>query len=467
MKKVGNMKKIKYRVKNNVDFTLDNDFLETILKGYGVEDISSFLKPSQKDTYSPFKMKNMQQAVELLHTHLENESKIFMKIDCDVDGYTSGAILIQFLKSIKPNIKIECGLNYEKRHGLTYKDIENYTKNNFGLYIVSDASMTVANAKKIKENFNGDILCLDHHIIEKEYLDKNNNQWISVNEARELYKKDKDSVKADCYTNYCTAVNCTDGEYPNPTLTGVGVVYKFCLAYCEAYDFNPNLANQYLDLVSLGQIADSADMTNLETRYYTLKGLQDEYQINEFIKELTLRNKEDMKFGATITNYGWVLAPKINGCIRYGKKDEQDEVFKAICGDRKEIEYQPRRKSKFDEKPEIESHSLQWDAARICNNVKNRQDAEVRRFLEKIISKIDENKLDKNSILFIDGSEVIDKSTVTGLIANKLATKYQRPVVLMKEYKEDLFGGSARNYSQGEIEDFRSWISERGVVCRG
>lgn len=207
MKKVGNMKKIKYRVKNNVDFTLDNDFLETILKGYGVEDISSFLKPSQKDTYSPFKMKNMQQAVELLHTHLENESKIFMKIDCDVDGYTSGAILIQFLKSIKPNIKIECGLNYEKRHGLTYKDIENYTKNNFGLYIVSDASMTVANAKKIKENFNGDILCLDHHIIEKEYLDKNNNQWISVNEARELYKKDKDSVKADCYTNYCTAVN--------------------------------------------------------------------------------------------------------------------------------------------------------------------------------------------------------------------------------------------------------------------
>ena len=71
-------------------------------------------------------------------------------------------------------------------------------------------------------------------------------------------------------------------------------------------------------------------MTNLETRYYTLKGLQDEYQINEFIKELTLRNKEDMKFGATITNYGWVLAPKINGCIRYGKKDEQDEVCKAI-----------------------------------------------------------------------------------------------------------------------------------------
>lgn len=106
----------------------------------------------------------------------------------------------------------------------------------------------------------------------------------------------------------------------NKTLSGVGVVHKFCLAYSRIYDIKEEVCNYYLDLVALGMIADSMDMRNFETRYYALEGLKEENIHNLFIKELAEQNKEEMKLGYTLNNIGWVIAPKINGTIRYGKK---------------------------------------------------------------------------------------------------------------------------------------------------
>lgn len=428
--------KLLYKVKNKIDFSKEDNFLEVVLKSYGVKDVSSFLNPKLKDTHDPFLMKNMKEAVEKIHELSEKKLRILIPVDPDCDGFFSSALLKQFFKEVIPNWEVVYRLDYEKRHGLNSTDVKKLKS--IDLIIIPDASFEGDIGEQVKNKYDIPIIIFDHHIISDPTIH-----------------------------NYALVVNCTDGTYPNPTLSGVGVAYKFCLAYCEQYGLNPELVHKYLDLVALGQIADSVDLTNLETRYYTLMGLKENRMNNDFIKELIERNSEDMKFGPTLMNVGWTLAPKINGCIRYGKKDEQEELFRAISGEQEEIAYQPRRKSKFDDKPEVEMHTLQWDAARVCNNVKNRQDAEVRRFLEKLIGEIDEKKLDKNSILFVDGSDIIEKSTVTGLIANKLATKYKRPVVLMRNYTDSLYGGSARNYSQGKIDDLMVWLNERGLTCRG
>ena len=57
---------------------------------------------------------------------------------------------------------------------------------------------------------------------------------------------------------------------------------------------------------------------------------------NEFINELEKRFEEEMKFGRTISSMGWVIAPKINGTIRYGKDEEQLDLFRAILGEKEE-----------------------------------------------------------------------------------------------------------------------------------
>lgn len=351
---------------------------------------------------------------------------------------------------------------------MTFKNLAEYTRDYFDLIIIPDASMTCKEAIQIRDNFNAEILVLDHHLITEEYFNNKINEWIEKKEAEELNFK---NIKIDNYTNYCIAVNCHDDIYPNPDLSGVGVVQKFIEAYLNKYEEKESLEGElkeyFYDLVSLGMISDNISVKNPETRFYMVEGIKKYNQRNELINEIQIRNEEEFKFGRTIKNSGWVLGPRINAVIRYGKKEELDKLFKAILDVNETVEYQPRRKSKNDPIPDKETHTLQWDAARICDNVKARQDTEVRKFMKEIEQKIKDEDLLKNSVLFVDGTKVLTKDTVSGLVANKLASKYLRPVVLMREKSSTEYGGSARGYDKGPIKELNTFLSEAGVTAMG
>lgn len=432
------MNKLLWKTIHQYEFNKEDDYLTRILNQAGIEDIYEFLHVNKSHTHDPFLLKNIKVGVDLLHNNLNKT--IFIKRDPDVDGFTSAAYLNGFISDIAPGTKIIIGGSYQKEHGLKISDIEKYC-DELSLIIIPDAGSgkeSVNVYKEIREKYNIPILVIDHHEICEET------------------------------TNYATVINCKDGRYPNNTLSGVGVVHKFCLAYAAKYDINPKVCEYYLDLVSLGMIADSMDMRNLETRYYALEGLKEENIHNLLIKELAKKNEDEMKLGFTLNNIGWVIAPKINGVIRYGKKEEQDDLFRAMCGEKDDREYQPRRKSKNDPKPPVEIHSLQKTMARVCTNVKQRQDKDVRLYMNELDKEIVNKKLDKNSVIIIDATEIVDKKTVTGLVANKLAEKYYRPIVILRAKDDKTFGGSGRNYDKGIVKDFRNFLSETEVFeCEG
>ena len=398
-------------------------------------------------------MKNMDKAVELLHKHLENKSKILIKVDPDVDGFCSASEITMFIKMLNEEVEIVHIFTTEKEHGLTYQSMSNFKRDDFGLIIIPDASMEVRDAIQIKNNFDADILVLDHHLIKP--VDKEDaNESIGVKVG-------------DCYTNYCISVNCTDGQYPNPHLTGAGVVQKFIEAYTQTYNVVPYATEEFLDLVSTGMIADAVDVRDLETRYYVLKGLNPLYYNNLLLTEIVNRNPDEFKWGRTITNVGWNIAPKINGVCRYGKKEENVDLFRAMIGEKEDIVYQPRRKCKDDPKPDVVIQTLQQTMARVAENVKSRQDTQVRNFMKIIEEKIEAEDLLDNSVLFVDCSDIVDKKTVTGLVANKLASKYYRPVVLMRSKNGQEYGGSGRGYDKGTIENFNEFLTKAGVKCMG
>ena len=425
------MKKLNYKILNNIDFKNEKNFLQTVLTTRGVEDVESFLNPTIEHTHSPFLLKNMEEGLHLLHKNLGK--KIFLKVDADVDGFTSAAYMYQFLKSISPETEIVWQLNFEKVHGLSFNNLNGHE--DVDLIIIPDASGEVEDFRKIEAVYGIPILILDHHIIENEGL-----------------------------FDLATIINCVVGDYPNPHLSGVGVVHKFCLAYCEKYGLDVSKANEYLDLVSLGLVADGMSMLDLENRYYVLEGIKPENRKNLLMEAMFIEYGEEMKLGVTIHGLGWVIAPKINGCIRYGKPEEQIDLFRALIGEEETIEYQPKRKSRFDPIPEKQYISLQKNMARVCKNVKARQDSEVRRFMKKVEEIVQENNLQDNSIIVIDGTNIVDKKTVTGLVANKIAYKYQRPTIILKRYDENTFGGSGRGFGRGVMEDFRQFLLDSGLV---
>lgn len=416
-------------------------------------------------------MKNMDKAVELVHDKLEENCKILIYTDSDCDGACSAAIMTQFLQYLKPDVKLDYTYSLQKDHGLTMEKLAIFTKDEFGLIIIPDASMEMKGAIQITKNFSAPILVLDHHQIETQTLDTWTGEWMAREKAVEIYKENpeeyKTRFKTDCYTNYCIAVNSTDGQYPCDAICGTGVVMKFAEAYCEKYNVDTEILDNIMELVSLAEIADGMDSMKLEARWYMLEGLKEFYWHNDFIKELCDRLADEMPYGRTISSMGWTIAPKINGVFRYGTEEEIINMCRAIRGEQETIIYKPRRKNKNDPVPEPEEHTLQWDMARTCCNVKSRQDTAVRSFMEKVEEIIKKTEANKRSILFVDCTPVMDKKTVTGLVARKLATKYHRPVVLMRDFSSDEYGGSMRNYSQGNVNDLKSLLEKAGVGVHG
>ena len=430
------MKKLEYKViHEGVDFTKEVNFLDVILESNGVEDIDAFLNVNKDNVFDPFLMKNMKEGVEWLHSVLMlNDPIVRVIVDPDTDGFTSSSVIVQFIKSIEPEVKITYSLEIDKRHGL-------YTDRIVGepdLIIVPDASIgNEETAKYIRENGLKTIV-LDHH---------NYQEW---------------------QNEYSTYIACTDGQYPNPHLSGVGVVQKFIEAYVDTYNLDESLKTKWLDLVALGQVADSVDMRSLETRYYTLEGLKPENRNNLLINEMMQSYAENPEDEWNIHTFAWVIAPVINSVIRYGKESEQIDLFRAICGKQEDREYQPRRKSKFDPKPPVEIHSLQKTMARVCKNVKARQDKEVSDCFKKLKESINKQQLYKNSIIAIDGTDILKKKTVTGLIANKLANEYKRPVLVLKAKDDETYGGSGRNYDKGNVDGLSEMLNSTGLItCEG
>ena len=77
---------------------------------------------------------------------------------------------------------------------------------------------------------------------------------------------------------------------------------------------------------------------------------------------------------------------------------------------------------------------------------------------EKIQAIIEENGYNNDKIIIVEATDVLEKD-FTGLIANKLCSKYKRPVIILKSFNEDTFGGSSRNCKLSPIPDLNAFLT--------
>lgn len=393
--------------------------IKTILENRGVENIDEFLNVGKQHTFSPKLLANIDEAVDILLKHLDEDSTIFVQVDSDVDGFTSSALIINYLYKLNPNIKIIFNIHTNKIHGIYAHDVPE----GVNLVIVPDAGSNNYEAHRELYNRGIDVIVLDHH-------------------------------NCDKYSPYATVVNNQMCDYPNKDFSGVGIAYKFCKVVDER--LGVNYADDYLDLVAVGNVADLMDTRSLETRYYILEGLQNEKIKNPLIKAIIERQSYSIQGKVNITTIGWNVAPFINAVIRFGSQEEKENTFKAMLENCNEtIPYKKRGTTEAIDQPLPEA------MARISANIKGRQDRARDKGVALIEEKIAEKGLDKNKVLIIDTTDILDDS-LTGLVAMQLAQKYKRPTILLKlkEQKKDnfIFGGSARGYENGAIRDFRQFV---------
>jgi single-stranded-DNA-specific exonuclease len=409
----------------------DYSTIEQILTNRGIkrEDVYHYLNTTDDDISSPLDLgeKSLNAAAQTIIQHIFSKDKTLVICDCDCDGFTSAALLINYLYDLFPAY-VETGLKWfvheDKQHGL--EDVMDYiNQKDFKLVICPDASSNDYEYHKQLKAKGIDVIVLDHHL-------------------------------ADATSEDAIVINNQLCGYENKELSGVGVVYQFC-RFIDS-KMQSNFADNYLDLVALGLTGDMMSLTSIETKHLINKGFEPENIKNPYIYEMWQKNHFKLGDHITSIDAAFYIVPMVNAVQRSGTIEEKELLFKSMLKYEAFAEIASTKRG-----CKGQTERLVDQAVRMSTNVKNRQtraqDASME-YLENRIVK--ENMMDRKVLLFTLEPGKVDKN-IAGLIANKISAKYQRPSCMLTKVG-DVYQGSARGYEMSGVTNFKDICDATGCV---
>lgn len=403
-------------------------------RGIAPEDINKYITTPDECVLNPDMIANMKEGVAMLVKHIQDGKNALMIVDCDVDGYTSAALLLNYLNQYFPNYaqnRVQYRIHDGKQHGLEQKFVDEALNGDYDLVICTDSSSNDFEQHKILREHGISTLIIDHHEAEK--------------------------VSSDA-----CVINNQLCDYPTKSLSGVGMVYKFC-TYIDNL-IQSDSAEQFLDLVSIGMVADMMSLKDKETKHLIFKGFQNIR--NPFVKEIVRVQGFSINRAGGLSPFSvsFYIAPLVNATIRMGTQDEKMLLFESMLDFKGYTEILSTKRG-----CKGQYETIVEQACRNCNNIKNRQTKAKDASLEMIQAMIEDNHLtdDKIIIVQIPKSANSDRN-ITGLIANNLMAEYQHPILLLHEVTtpegEKAWEGSGRSYVTSTFQDLRQFLRDSGYV---
>lgn len=403
--------------------------VEQVLVNRGIpyDQINHYLNTTDDDILDPRLIPHLDEGAKMLIKHISQNDKVLIQVDSDCDGYTSAALLMNYLYCLFPsfvNNNISYRVHMGKQHGIIPDTIPEDVK----LVIAPDSSSNDYEAHEYLNLSGVDVLVIDHH-------------------------------EADHISKYACIINNQLCDYPTKSLSGVAMVWKFC-CYIDIL-LKTDHAQKFLDLVALGLVADMMDVRDFETRRLIDKGLQ---QIrNPYFRGAI--DKDQFHFINEITPIGvaFYIAPLINATTRVGTQEEKLMLFESMLDFRGyELVPSTKRGCKGQAETRVEQ------ACRNCTNIKSRQTKIRDNSLEKIEQIIVNQNLLSNKILIVQLDDLITDRNLTGLIANQLMSEYQRPVLILNKIENEdgtiTWEGSGRGYDKSRLKDFRGFLENNKYV---
>lgn len=256
--------------------------------------------------------------------------------------------------------------------------------------------------------------------------------------------------------------NQLSSNYPNKSLCGAGVVYKFCEALDKTFDRDD--AKNYIDLVALGEIADVMFQGTSETRYLIMEGLKniknDGFKALLEAQSFSLKDKAQWPFyGLTPIDVAFYIGPLINSITRVGTEKEKEALFLAFVDPCRMVQ-STKRGAKLGD---LESVCQQ--NARQASNARNRQNKIKDRAIDILEMRAQkEGLLDNNVIIIPVEPEDEIPQELTGLIAMAFVSKYGKPCLIGRVNNKGMLQGSIRNNGNFEaIPELKPYLEDTGL----
>jgi single-stranded-DNA-specific exonuclease len=377
----------------NIDMTIANLLIQRQISTY--DEARAFFRPKLSDLHDPFLMKDMDKAVARLKKAIENDERVLIYGDYDVDGTTSVALMYLFLKNKISNLSYYIPDRYLEGYGISEQGIEYAHENNYSLVIVLDCGIKAADRIEQAKQLGIDFIICDHH-----------NPGDTIPDAAAVL----DPKQADC-------------NYPYKELSGCGVGFKFVQAYSQRENIPEKEVYDLLDLVVVSIASDIVPVAgeNRVLAYYGLKKLNSEPSVG--LK--TIISHANIQSEIKIQDIVFKIGPRLNasGRIEHGKKS----VEILVSEDDNEAEAIGQKIHSF-------------------NEIRKTLDRDITQEALGMLSDNEEHKDRKTTVLYNRDWH----KGVIGIVASRLTEHYYRPTVILTE-SNGVATGSARSVGNFDL----------------
>ena len=265
-----------------------NPYLTSILLQRGVSDFQAaknFFRPSLTQLHDPFLMKDMKAAVERIKNAIDNEEKILVYGDYDVDGTTAVSLVFSYLKGFYQHCDYYIPDRHAEGYGVSEAGIIWAEQNGYTLIIALDLGIKASDMVTLANHKGIDFIICDHHL-----------PGAHIPQAVAVLDPKRD----DC-------------NYPFKELSGCGLGFKLIQGFARLYKDEQEIF-QYLDLVAVSIASDIVPI-NDENRILAFFGLK-KLNENPLPGLKALINIAAIKNELDISGVVFTLGPRINASGR-------------------------------------------------------------------------------------------------------------------------------------------------------
>ena len=127
------------------------------------DEARSFFRPSLDQLHDPFLMKDMDKAIFRIEKAFENNEKILVYGDYDVDGTSAVALVYSFFGEFYKNMGYYIPDRYLEGYGISVNGIDYAAENNYSLIIALDCGIKSIEKIDYANSKNIDFIICDHH----------------------------------------------------------------------------------------------------------------------------------------------------------------------------------------------------------------------------------------------------------------------------------------------------------------
>lgn len=357
--------------------------------------------------FNPFDFQDMKKAVDRIFKAIDENQKIYIYGDYDVDGITSVSLLYLSLTELGANVDYYIPLR-DDGYGLNKEAIKSLKEGRADLVISVDCGINSIEEISLANELNLDFIITDHH----EITGSLPNALAIINPKRE------------------------ENIYEFKYLAGVGTAFMLITALFSEKN-NTAALEKYLDIVAIGTVADIVPLIS-DNRKFVKKGLKILKQtkwigIKQLLRKIYPEDYQDRNYQAY--DIGYVIAPIFNAA---GRLEDAKNAVKLFL-------------------EEDAFKCLQMIEELLQNNSARKEIQ--KKIYEKSVSEIEKNKLYKKNLILVANKTF--HHGVIGIVASKILDKYYKPTIIMEiKENEGIATASCRSIDGLNIVDCLNSVSD-------